>query len=149
MRNRAQKNIYKKLVIHLSQQNRILDLARDQKTRLEVQAAEVKLATCLQVVLNAGWSITQDNWEHFLEVSGVTEVRYFYWEAYNEQREQILHRMHQKKNVVEFANKAETQKVAAAEKDNDREIINEPKSHNNFFRQNSIRDFDKPDPSKF
>ena len=32
MRNRSQKNIYKKLVIHLSQQNRIVDLAKEQKS---------------------------------------------------------------------------------------------------------------------
>ena len=36
MRNRNQKNIYKKLVIHLSQQNRIVDLAKEQKSQLEV-----------------------------------------------------------------------------------------------------------------
>jgi len=35
-RNRQQKNIYKKLVMHLSQQNRVVDLAKEQKMQVEV-----------------------------------------------------------------------------------------------------------------
>jgi len=35
------------------------------------------------VILNAGWSITKENWEEMLDVSGVTSVRTQYWDAYN------------------------------------------------------------------
>lgn len=74
---------------HLSQPNRVVDLAKEQKNQLEVQPEEVKLATCLQVVLNAGWSITTDNWDDFLEVSGVADIRYQYWESYNDQLREL------------------------------------------------------------
>lgn len=46
----------------------------------------MRLATCLQVVLNAGWSITKENWEDLLEVSGINEVRAEYWEIYNSRK---------------------------------------------------------------
>ena len=70
-------------MIHLSQQNRIVDLAKEQKSQLEVQPAEIKMATCFQVVLNAGWAINIDNFEDFLEVTGVTAIRSAYWDIYN------------------------------------------------------------------
>jgi len=49
----------------------------------------VKLATCLQVVLNAGWAINKENWGDFLEVSGVAAIRAHYWDAYNFKLDQI------------------------------------------------------------
>ena len=75
---------------HLSQLNRKVDLANERKEQLEVQPIEIKLATCLQVVLNAGWSITKDNWDDLLEVSGVNSIRSQYWEAYNIKRQLLL-----------------------------------------------------------
>ena len=75
--------------MHLSQQNRVVDLAKEQKMQLEVQPAEIKLATCLQVVLNAGWAITKENYDDFLEVSGVAAIRSHYWDAYNFKLDQI------------------------------------------------------------
>ena len=61
--------------MHLSQTNRCTDLTKERSELLEVQPAEIKLATCLQVILNAGWSITKENWEEMLEISGVADVR--------------------------------------------------------------------------
>lgn len=60
---------------------------------MEVQPVEVKLATCLQVVLNAGWSISSENWDDFLDVSGVSAVRADYWEAYNNSKFQLMMKM--------------------------------------------------------
>jgi hypothetical protein len=37
----------------------------------------------LQVILNAGWSVTKENWEDLLEVSGISDVRTQYWDNYN------------------------------------------------------------------
>ena len=49
---------------------------------MTVHPAEVKLATSLQVVLDAGWSVQEENWQDFLEVSGIADIRRKYWEAY-------------------------------------------------------------------
>ena len=82
--------IYKTLVVHLSQTHRLVDLAIQHSELLEVQPAEIKLATCLQVILNAGWSITKENWEEMLEVSGVADVRAHYWDSYNMRKDDLL-----------------------------------------------------------
>lgn len=45
------------------------------------------MAICLQVILDAGWSLTEDNFEHFLEVSGVNQVKQLYWRYISEMRD--------------------------------------------------------------
>ena len=50
----------------------------------------MKLANCLQVILNAGWSVSKDNWEEVLEISGVAAVRTQYWDTFNTKRDEIL-----------------------------------------------------------
>lgn len=90
-RSREQKNVYKKLVIHLSQVNRSIEVGRE-TNQLEVQPHEVKLATCFQVVLNGGWSITKENWEDMLELSGIAAARVQYWDLYNMKKDDILAR---------------------------------------------------------
>ena len=75
-KNREQKIIYKKLAKHLARMNRVIDLnKKETREPLEVQQEEVKLVTCLRVILDAGWSVTKENWEDMLEVSGVAAVR--------------------------------------------------------------------------
>jgi hypothetical protein len=54
---------------------------------LEVQPEEVRMAVCLQVILDAGWSLTEDNFEHFLEVSGVNHVKELYWRHISDARD--------------------------------------------------------------
>ena len=48
------------------------------------------MANCLHVILNAGWSLSKDNWEEMLEISGVAAKRTQYWEAYNMKKDQII-----------------------------------------------------------
>ena len=67
-------------------------MAKERSEILEVQPAEIKLATCLQVILNAGWSITKENWEEMLEISGVADVRTHYWDSYNSRKDHVLKR---------------------------------------------------------
>ena len=40
-------------------------------------------------MLNAGWAINIDNFEDFLEVTGVTAIRTAYWDIYNCKQDQI------------------------------------------------------------
>ena len=68
----------------------MIDINNESSEPLGVQPVEIKLATCFQVVLNAGWSISKENWEDMLEVSGVTEVRQQYWDAYNDKKQEIV-----------------------------------------------------------
>ena len=65
----------------------MIDAKSEMRGLIGVQSAEIKLATCLQVVLNAGWSITAENWEDMIEVSGIAAVRTQYWELYNQRRD--------------------------------------------------------------
>lgn len=44
----------------------------------------------MHVILNAGWSLSKDNWEEMLEISGVAAIRTQYWEAYNTKKDQII-----------------------------------------------------------
>ena len=48
------------------------------------------MANCLHVILNAGWSVSKDNWEEMLEISGVAAVRTQYWDTFNTKRDEIL-----------------------------------------------------------
>ena len=91
-KNRLQKIAYKKLVVHICQENRVVDLNTDQSSTLEVQPQEIKLINCLQVILNAGWSVSKENWEDLLEVSGIFDLRTQYWDNYNMRKDQILTR---------------------------------------------------------
>lgn len=64
--------------------NRVIDLTKDMKgEQLEVQQEEIKLVTCLRVILDAGWTVTKSSWEDLLEVSGVAAARELYWHTYN------------------------------------------------------------------
>ena len=69
-----------------------------------MQPAELKLATCLQVVLNAGYSITKENWDDMLEVSGVAAVRSQYWDLYNARKDQLMARDFKNLNVNYLSN---------------------------------------------
>lgn len=42
------------------------------------------------MILNAGWSVSKDNWEEMLEISGVAAVRTQYWDTFNTKRDEIL-----------------------------------------------------------
>ena len=57
-----------------------------------MQPQEIKLINCLQVILNAGWSVSKENWEDLLEVSGIFDLRTQYWDNYNMRKDQILTR---------------------------------------------------------
>lgn len=76
-------------MIHLAQEDRAVDLTKDRNEALSVQTEELRLSTCLQVILNAGWSITKENWEDMLEVSGIDDVRAEYWELYNKRKQEL------------------------------------------------------------
>ena len=83
-RNRCQKEVYKKLVLHLSMPNRRPDILLDGSDfSTAVQPEEIRMAACMQVVLDAGWSLTQDNFPDFLELSGVQQVKEMYWDHIN------------------------------------------------------------------
>lgn len=42
------------------------------------------MAICLQVILDAGWTLSAANFDHFLEISGVLAVCELYWQFIND-----------------------------------------------------------------
>ena len=51
------------------------------------------------MILNAGWSVSSENYEDILAASGVDAVRAEYWAAYNANRDRIL-----RKNLEDIKN---------------------------------------------
>jgi hypothetical protein len=73
---------------------------------LEVQPEEVRMAICLQVILDAGWSLTEDNFEHFLEVSGVNHVKQLYWSHIGDKIQKHQEKEEDKLRLIFETNKA-------------------------------------------
>ena len=77
------------MVLHLSKEDRQIDIVKS-LVQIEVQPEEIKFTTCLQVILNAGWSVSSENYEDILAVSGIDMIRSEYWATYNANRDKIL-----------------------------------------------------------
>jgi hypothetical protein len=48
------------------------------------------MAICLQVILDAGWTLSAANFDHFLEIAGVMQLSMIYWKHINDARERHI-----------------------------------------------------------
>ena len=52
--------------------------------------------------MNAGWSVSNENFEDILAVSGIDIIRSEYWAIYNRNRERILNKNLEDLKVLRF-----------------------------------------------
>ena len=88
-----QKDVYKKLVLHISQPNRRTDVLIDGKDfNIEVQPEEIRMAACLQIILDSGWSLRKENFEDFLDLSGIKNLQEIYWNHIKSKKEHHINK---------------------------------------------------------